>query len=193
MSENNKLLTLLRMEQAFNNISMYLYNKNFLEYAQIFWNEAESKISYIESHSSVNIMSVKSEWGVHIVNTHIFNEILYTDCIYSAIYQEEINRLKHSSTKINNQTKYNRRKPYTAQNNIATNIHIKVRFTNYRFQNQNCLKIQAAKKKKNYDFLEILFAKFYLERGLAFQKTLIDLHFRLDNFLTILILKPRCQ
>ena len=41
----------MRMEEAFYNISMYLYNKNILEYAQIARNETESKIPYIESHS----------------------------------------------------------------------------------------------------------------------------------------------
>ena len=33
-----------------NDISMYLYHKNILEYAQIAQNETESKITYIESH-----------------------------------------------------------------------------------------------------------------------------------------------
>ena len=42
----------MRMEEAFYNISMYLYNKNILEYAQIAWNGTVSKIPYIESHSS---------------------------------------------------------------------------------------------------------------------------------------------
>ena len=37
----------MRMEEAFYNISMYLYNKNVLEYAQIARNETESKIPYI--------------------------------------------------------------------------------------------------------------------------------------------------
>ena len=35
------------MEEAFYNISMYLHNKNILEYAaQIAWNGTESKIPY---------------------------------------------------------------------------------------------------------------------------------------------------
>ena len=51
MSENNKLLTLLRIEQAFNNISMYLYNKNFLEYAQIARSRPKSMIRDIEGLS----------------------------------------------------------------------------------------------------------------------------------------------
>ena len=40
------------MEEAFYNSSMYLYNKNVLEYAQIARNETESKIPYIEGCSS---------------------------------------------------------------------------------------------------------------------------------------------
>ena len=44
----------MRMEEAFYNISMYLYNKNILEYAQIVWNGTESKIPYIESHSNTH-------------------------------------------------------------------------------------------------------------------------------------------
>ena len=32
---------------------MYLYNKNILEYAQIDRNGTESKIPYIESHSTI--------------------------------------------------------------------------------------------------------------------------------------------
>ena len=40
-----------RMEEAFYNISMYLHNKNILEYAQIAQNGTEYKIPYIESHS----------------------------------------------------------------------------------------------------------------------------------------------
>ena len=45
----------MRMEEAFYNISMYLYNKNILEYAQIVWNGTESMITfkYIDSHSSI--------------------------------------------------------------------------------------------------------------------------------------------
>ena len=41
----------MRIEEAFYNISMYLYNKNILEYAEIARNGTESKIPYIESHS----------------------------------------------------------------------------------------------------------------------------------------------
>ena len=43
----------MRMEEAFYNISMYLYNKNILEYAQIARNGTESEMPYIESHSNV--------------------------------------------------------------------------------------------------------------------------------------------
>ena len=42
----------MRMKEAFYNISMYLNNKDILKYAQIAQNGTESKISYIESHSS---------------------------------------------------------------------------------------------------------------------------------------------
>ena len=41
------------MDEAFYNISMYLFNKNVLEYAQIAWNETESKIPYIEGCSII--------------------------------------------------------------------------------------------------------------------------------------------
>ena len=41
----------MRTDEAFYNISMYLYNKNVLEYAQIARNETESKIPYIEGCS----------------------------------------------------------------------------------------------------------------------------------------------
>ena len=42
----------MRTDEAFYNISMYLYNKNVLEYAQIARNETESKIPYIEGCSN---------------------------------------------------------------------------------------------------------------------------------------------
>ena len=42
----------MRTEEAFYNISMYLYNKNVLEYAQIARNETESRIPYIEGCST---------------------------------------------------------------------------------------------------------------------------------------------
>ena len=42
----------MRTDEAFYNISMYLYNKNVLEYAQIARNETES-IPCIEGRSSV--------------------------------------------------------------------------------------------------------------------------------------------
>ena len=42
----------MRMEEEFYNISMLLYNKDILEYAQTAWNGTESKIPYIESHSN---------------------------------------------------------------------------------------------------------------------------------------------
>ena len=41
-----------RMEEAFNNISMYLYNKNALEYAQIARSGPKSMISNIEGRSN---------------------------------------------------------------------------------------------------------------------------------------------
>ena len=41
------------MEEGFYNISMHLYNKNILEYAQIARNGTEFKIPHIESHSSM--------------------------------------------------------------------------------------------------------------------------------------------
>ena len=44
------------MEDAFYNISMYLYNKNLLDkldYAQIVQYGTESKIPHIESHSII--------------------------------------------------------------------------------------------------------------------------------------------
>ena len=40
------------MEEAFYNISMYLYNENVLEYAQIARKETESKIPYIKGCSN---------------------------------------------------------------------------------------------------------------------------------------------
>ena len=43
----------MRTDEAFYNISMFLYNKNVLEYAQIARNETESKIPYIEGCSNV--------------------------------------------------------------------------------------------------------------------------------------------
>ena len=43
----------MRTDEAFYNISMYLYNKNVLEYAQIARNETESKIPYIEGCSNI--------------------------------------------------------------------------------------------------------------------------------------------
>ena len=42
----------MRMEEAFYNIFIYLYNKNILEYAQFARNGTESEIPYIESHSN---------------------------------------------------------------------------------------------------------------------------------------------
>ena len=60
----------MRMEEAFYNISMYLYNKNVLEYARIARNETESKIPYIEGCSTIyGIMGV----------------IFYTDIILNVI------------------------------------------------------------------------------------------------------------
>ena len=45
------------MEEAFNNISMHLHNKNILKYAQITRNGTEYKITYIESHSTKHVKS----------------------------------------------------------------------------------------------------------------------------------------
>ena len=42
------------MEEAFYNISMYLYNKNVLEYVQIARNEPKSMIHYIEGLSKIH-------------------------------------------------------------------------------------------------------------------------------------------
>ena len=43
----------MRTDEAFYNISMYLYNKNVLEYAQIARNETESKNLNIEGCSTI--------------------------------------------------------------------------------------------------------------------------------------------
>ena len=43
----------MRMEEAFYNIFIYLYNKNILEYPQYARNGTESEIPYIESHSII--------------------------------------------------------------------------------------------------------------------------------------------
>ena len=43
----------MRMEETLYNISMFLHNKDVLEYAQITQNEMESKIPYIEGHSTM--------------------------------------------------------------------------------------------------------------------------------------------
>ena len=42
----------MRMEEAFYNIFMYLYNTNILEYAQIAQREPKSMIVNIEGHSN---------------------------------------------------------------------------------------------------------------------------------------------
>ena len=55
----------MRMEEAFYNISMYLYNKNVLEYAQIARNETESKIPYIKGCSSLYMMTVSEFKLIH--------------------------------------------------------------------------------------------------------------------------------
>ena len=52
----------MRTYEAFYNISMYLYNKNVLQYAQIAPNETESKIPYIEGCSIKYIL-----WGRGVV------------------------------------------------------------------------------------------------------------------------------
>ena len=44
----------IRTDEAFYNISMYLHNKNVLEYDQIARNETESKIPYIEGCSNAH-------------------------------------------------------------------------------------------------------------------------------------------
>ena len=43
----------MRTDEAFYNISICLFNKNVLEYAQIARNETESKIPYIEGCSTI--------------------------------------------------------------------------------------------------------------------------------------------
>ena len=53
------------MEEAFYNISMYLYNKNDLEYAHIARNETESKIPYIKGCSSLYMMTVSEFKLIH--------------------------------------------------------------------------------------------------------------------------------
>ena len=50
----------MRTDEAFYNISMYLYNKNVLEYAQIARNETESKIPYIEGCSNIQGILLQS-------------------------------------------------------------------------------------------------------------------------------------
>ena len=42
----------MKPEVPFNNIFMYLYNKNILEYAQIAQSEPKSMIHNIEGHSN---------------------------------------------------------------------------------------------------------------------------------------------
>ncbi len=46
----------MRMEEAFYNISMYLYNKNVLEYAQIARSGPKSMIRNIEGCSNTDII-----------------------------------------------------------------------------------------------------------------------------------------
>ena len=43
----------MRMEEVFYNISMDLYNKKVLEYAQISWSGPKSMIRDIEGHSII--------------------------------------------------------------------------------------------------------------------------------------------
>ena len=47
----------MRMEEAFYNISMYLYNKNVLEYAQIARSGPKSMIRNIEGSSIEQLIS----------------------------------------------------------------------------------------------------------------------------------------
>ena len=58
----------MRMEEAFYNISMYSYNKNILEYADIAQNGTESKIPYIESHSYAYGYDKVAELKIRIVH-----------------------------------------------------------------------------------------------------------------------------
>ena len=53
--QKNLVNVAMTMEEVFYNISLYSYNKNILEYAQIAWNGTESKIPYIESHSDIYV------------------------------------------------------------------------------------------------------------------------------------------
>ena len=45
----------MRIEEALYNISMYLYNKNILEYAQIVVTHPNSMILDIEGHSKIDV------------------------------------------------------------------------------------------------------------------------------------------
>ena len=71
------------MEETFYNISMYLYNKNVLENAQIVRNETESKISYIallfiRSNISLIFSRICFVLCIHCTKT-LFQ---YTICVY---------------------------------------------------------------------------------------------------------------
>ena len=55
----------MRMEEAFYNISMYLYNKNVLEYAQIARSGPKSMIRNIEGSSNRHRVQ-KIMWEAHL-------------------------------------------------------------------------------------------------------------------------------
>ena len=56
-SQKNLVNVAMRMEEAFYKISLYLYNKNVLEYAQIARSGPKSMIRNIEGRSSVYVIS----------------------------------------------------------------------------------------------------------------------------------------
>ena len=55
----------MRMEEAFYNIYMYLYNKNVLEYAQIARSGPKSMIRNIEGRSTIHFWTRKAnQWFI---------------------------------------------------------------------------------------------------------------------------------
>ena len=63
--QKNLVNVAMRMEEAFYNISMYLYNKNVLEYAQIARSGPKSMIRNIEGSSTLYLMSVHRSIGTY--------------------------------------------------------------------------------------------------------------------------------
>ena len=70
----------MRMEEAFYNISMYLYNENVLEYAQIARSGPKSMIRVIEGRSRIfNLENVISIFIKNLVNVAMrMEEAFYT-------------------------------------------------------------------------------------------------------------------